>query len=67
MRFQGRNTLKELQEVELLRGETRSIDATVQVAVAGVQEAKSRLENTKSLSLIDFTAKVEETKNNFLS
>lgn len=54
--------LKELQEVELLRGEVQSLSAGIQRSEAGVQEAKNKLENTKSLSLIDFSTKVEETQ-----
>jgi len=54
--------LKELQEVELLRGEVQSLLAGIERSEAAVQEAINKLENTKSLSLIDFSTKVEETQ-----
>lgn len=54
--------LKELQEVELLRGEVKSLDASRIRAQQGVYEAQSKLSNTKSLSRIDFSTKVEETE-----
>lgn len=54
--------LKELQEVELIRGEMQSLLANIERGKAGVREARNKLENTKSLSLIDFSTKVEETE-----
>lgn len=54
--------LKELQEVVLLRGEIQSLLANVNRLKAFVREARNKLDNTKSLSLIDFSTKVEETE-----
>jgi len=54
--------LKELQEVELLRGEVKSLIANQRRAEQGVREARSKLANTKSLSRIDFSTKVEESE-----
>ena len=54
--------LKELQEVELLRGEVSSLTAHVSRLNANVREARNKLLNTKSLSLIDFSTKVEESR-----
>ena len=54
--------LKELQEVELIRGEMQSLLANIERGKAGVEEARNKLDNTKSLSLIDFSTKVEETE-----
>lgn len=53
---------KESQEVALLRGEVMSLTANKRRALASISEAKNKLKNTKSLSLIDFTTKVEETQ-----
>ena len=54
--------LKELQDVEILRGEVKSLEANVRSASAGINESISKLDNTKALSLIDFSTKVEETE-----
>ena len=54
--------LKELHEVELLRGNVKSLRSQLDQGQARVIEARSRLDNTKSLSLIDFSTKVEETE-----
>ena len=54
--------LKELQEVELLRGEVKSLEANARSARAGIDESTSKLSNTKALSMIDFSTKVEETE-----
>lgn len=54
--------LKEVQEVELLRGEVQSLLAGITRSEASVQEALNKLQNTKSLSTIDFSTKVEETQ-----
>ena len=54
--------LKELEEVELLRGEVQTLIANVARSEASVIEMRNKLENTKSLSLIDFSTKVEETQ-----
>ena len=54
--------LKELQEVELLRGEVKSLEASVRMARAGIKESINKLKNTTSLSKIDFSTKVEETE-----
>ena len=54
--------LKEQQEVELIRGEVQSLLSNVERGKAGILEARDKLANTKSLSLIDFTTKVEETE-----
>ena len=54
--------LKELQEVELPRGNVKSLRSQLDQGQASVIEARSRLQNTKSLSLIDFTTKVEESE-----
>ena len=54
--------LKELQEVELLRGEVKSLTSNKRRAEEAVQESLNKLRNTKSLSLIDFSTKVEESE-----
>ena len=54
--------LKELKEVELLRGEVQALSFNIKRNDAAVNEAVNRLKNTKSLSLIDFSTKVEETQ-----
>ena len=54
--------LKELQEIEILRGELKSLKASAEMAAQKVLSAKSRLVNTRSLSLIDFTGKIEEAE-----
>lgn len=54
--------LKELQEVELLRSEVKSLQANSLRAKEGVEEAVSKLRNTKSLSVIDFSTKIEESE-----
>ena len=54
--------LKEMQEIELLRGEVNSLEASAQIAAHKVKGANNRLQNTRSLSLLDFTAKIEETE-----
>ena len=54
--------LIELKEVELLRGETQSLTSAVVRSEAAVKEAANKLQNTKSLSLIDFSTKVEESQ-----
>lgn len=54
--------LKELQEIELLKGEVKSLEANSRIAEQKLKGAKSRLANTRSLSLIDFTTKIEETE-----
>ena len=58
--------LKELQEVELLRGEVNSLISSIDKKAA-IAQAKDKLSNTKSLSLIDFSTKVDETKNKSLN
>lgn len=52
--------LKELQDVELLRGEVLSLRANERRAIDALREAKSKLTNTKALTRIDFSTKVEE-------
>lgn len=52
--------LKELQEVELLRGEVQSLQANKLKAEQSIRELQNKLANTKSLSLIDFSTKIEE-------
>ena len=54
--------LKELEELELLRGEVQSLVANVARSEASVRETRNKLQNTKSLSLVDFSTKVEETE-----
>lgn len=54
--------LKELQEVELLRGEVQSLIANVRRSEAAVNEAQNKLVNTKSLSVVDFSTKIEESQ-----
>ena len=54
--------LKELQEVELLRGEVNSLISSIDSSKAAIAQAKDKLSNTKSLSLIDFSTKVDETE-----
>ena len=54
--------LKELQEVELLRGEVNSLLSNINSAKAAIAQAEDKLSNTKSLSLIDFSTKVDETE-----
>ena len=54
--------LKEKQDVELLKGEILSIQATTRRLEAAVNQAKQKLNNTKSLTRIDFTTKVEESE-----
>ena len=54
--------LKELKEVELLRGDVQSLLSNIDRSEAAVAEAINKLKNTKSLSLIDFSTKVEETQ-----
>lgn len=54
--------LKELQEVELLRGEVKSLEAEKVSTLEAIREAKSKLINTRSLSGIDFSTKVEEAE-----
>ena len=51
--------LKELKEVELLRGDVQSLLSNIDRSEAAVAEAINKLKNTKSLSLIDFSTKVE--------
>ena len=54
--------LKEREELELLRGEVKSLSFSVDRTKASVEEAANKLSNTRSLSLIDFSTKVEETQ-----
>ena len=54
--------LKELQEVELLRGEVSSLKADEIKGREGVRETLNKLLNTESLTQIDFSTKVEETQ-----
>lgn len=54
--------LKELQEVELLRGEVKSLQANELKAQEGAKEALNRLRNTKALSIVDFSTKIEESE-----
>ena len=54
--------LKEKQDVELLKGEVLSIEASTRRLEAAVNQAKQKLSNTKSLTRIDFTTKVEESE-----
>lgn len=54
--------LKELQEVELLRGEVNSLLSNIASSKAAISQAKDKLSNTKSLSLIDFSTKVDEAE-----
>ena len=54
--------LKERQDVELLRGEVLSLTSAKKRSEAAVNQAKQKLSNTKSLTLIDFTTKVEESE-----
>ena len=54
--------LKEREELELLRGEVQSLSFSVDRIKASVEEAANKLSNTRSLSLIDFSTKVEETQ-----
>ena len=52
--------LKELQEVQSLRGKLISLNADVKKYRAALEEQQSRLTNTKALTVIDFSTKVEE-------
>ena len=54
--------LKELQELELLRGEVNSLISNLNSSKAAIAQAEDKLSNTKSLSLIDFSTKVDETE-----
>ena len=54
--------LKELQEVELLRGEVKSLQANELRAEEGAKEALNKLRNTKALSIVDFSTKIEESE-----
>ena len=54
--------LKEKQDIELLKGEVLSIKASTRRLEAAVNQAKQKLNNTKSLTRIDFTTKVEESE-----
>ena len=54
--------LKELQEVELLRGEVESLLEDELKAKESILETLSKLRNTESLTRIDFSTKVEETQ-----
>ena len=54
--------LKERQDVELLRGEVFSLTSAMKRSEAAVNQARQKLSNTKSLTLIDFTTKVEESE-----
>ena len=54
--------LKERQDVELLRGEVLSLSSATKRMQAAVNQAKQKLHNTQSLTLIDFTTKVEESE-----
>ena len=54
--------LKERQDVELLRGEVLSLTSAKKRSEAAVNQARQKLSNTKSLTLIDFTTKVEESE-----
>ena len=54
--------LKELQEVELIRGEVRTLLSTIDSSAAAISQAQDKLSNTKSLSLIDFSTKVDEAE-----
>ncbi len=53
--------LKELQDLLLLRGEVASLKASNSRSQAALAEAKQKLTNTKALTQIDFSTKVEET------
>ena len=48
--------------MELLRGEVKSLTSNKRRAEEAVQESLNKLRNTKSLSLIDFSTKVEESE-----
>ena len=54
--------LKELQEVELLRGDVASLMAEEIRSKEGIVETFNKLLNTESLTQIDFSSKVEETQ-----
>ena len=54
--------LKEKQDIELLRGEILSLKASSRRLQAAVIQAKQKLNNTKSLTRIDFSTKVEESE-----
>ena len=54
--------LKELQEVELLRGEVFSLMAEDVRSKEAVSETLNKLRNTESLTQIDFSSKVEESQ-----
>ena len=54
--------LKEREELEILRGDVKSLSFSVNRSRAAVNEAVNKLSNTRSLSLIDFSTKVEETE-----
>lgn len=52
--------LKEKQEKITLEGEVKNQKATLRRLQAGLQEAEQKLVNTKALTRIDFSTKVEE-------
>lgn len=52
--------LKEKQEKITLEGEVKNQQATLRRLQAGLQEAEQKLVNTKALTRIDFSTKVEE-------
>ena len=54
--------LKELQEVELLRGEVSSLTSDFIRTKEHVNETINKLLNTESLTQIDFSSKVEESQ-----
>lgn len=54
--------LKELNEVEILRGEVKSLYHQIDMAQAQVRESRQKLVNTQELTRIDFTTKVEEAE-----
>ena len=54
--------LKESNEVEVLRGEISSTYHQIEVARAQVRESKQKLINSRELTRIDFTTKVEEAE-----
>ena len=53
---------KELGEVELLRGQVLSLRADISRQLEVLSESKNKLENTISLSGIDFSTKLDESQ-----
>ena len=54
--------LKEKQDIELLKGEILSLQASSRRLMAAVNQSKQKLSNTRSLTKIDFSTKVEESE-----